>query len=174
MWGGEGGLQGGSNHLAPSLAYRWIKVTISDLLRPLYLKQPFLFPLHLHLVSWLSFVHSLGNGSSASPLFPTRKSLDSVSGLAEGGKELTELTPSYIPSEHWTTCLGAMEITHQWPNKPPRPRDTRFHTKISLRQKECNDPCVVSLLCNLHGPHWCGLQCISSWPFWLWIMAVTW
>ena len=35
-------------------------------------------------------------------------------------------------------------------------------------------PYVVNHLCNLYGPHWCRLQCITSWPFWLWIMAVTW
>ena len=33
---------------------------------------------------------------------------------------------------------------------------------------------VVNDLCNLCGTHWCRLQCITSWPFWLWIMAVTW
>ena len=35
-------------------------------------------------------------------------------------------------------------------------------------------PCVVNHLCNLYSSHWCRLQCIPSWPFWLWIMAVTW
>ena len=33
---------------------------------------------------------------------------------------------------------------------------------------------VGNHLCNLYGTHWCRLQCINSWPFWLWIMAVTW
>ena len=33
---------------------------------------------------------------------------------------------------------------------------------------------VVNHLCNLYGTHWCRLQCITSWPFWFWIMAVTW
>ena len=49
-------------------------------------------------------------------------------------------TPSYIPSELWTMCLVAMEITYLWPNRRPRPVGTRFHTKISLCQKECNNP----------------------------------
>ena len=78
--------------------------------------------------------------SSASPLFPTCKSLDNVSGHVEGGRELAELTPSYIPSEFWSMCLGAMEITCRQPNGPPRLRDTRFHTKSSLRQKERKNP----------------------------------
>ena len=35
-------------------------------------------------------------------------------------------------------------------------------------------PYVVNHLCDLYGTHLCRLQCITSWPFWLWIMAVTW
>ena len=61
-----------------------------------------------------------------------------------------------------------------WPNWPPRMINTRFYTKISHCQKECNNPLVVNHLCNLYGTHWYRLQCITSWPFWLWIMAVTW
>ena len=33
---------------------------------------------------------------------------------------------------------------------------------------------VVNHLYNLYGTHWWWLQCIISWLFWLWIMAVTW
>ena len=81
-------------------------------------------------------------------------------------------TLSYIPSEVWVLCLVAMEITYLQPSRPPRLIDTRFHTKISLCQKECNNP--LCNLCNLYGTHWWRLQCMTSWAFWLWIMAVTW
>ena len=49
-------------------------------------------------------------------------------------------TPSYIPSELQTMCLVAMEITYLQLNRPPGLIDTRFHTKISLHRKECNNP----------------------------------
>ena len=73
-------------------------------------------------------------------------------------------------------CLVAREITYLLPNRPPGLIDTRFHTKVSLHQKECNNPLCNNNnhLCNLYGTDWYGLQCITSWPFWLWIMAVTW
>ena len=71
-------------------------------------------------------------------------------------------------------CLVAMEITYLWQNRLPRLINTGFQTKISHRQKECSNPLVEHHLCNLYGTRWCRLQCITSWPFWLWIMAVTW
>ena len=80
-------------------------------------------------------------------------------------------TPSYIPSELWTMCLVAMEITYllaSWTDK---------HDSISrfpVAKKNVIIPYVVNHLYNLYGTHWCRLQCITSWPFWLWIMAVTW
>ena len=62
-------------------------------------------------------------------------------------------TPSYIPSELRTMCLVAAEITYPWPNRPPGLKDTRFHTKISLRQKECDNPlCSQSPLSSLWHP----------------------
>ena len=83
-------------------------------------------------------------------------------------------TPSYILSELWTMCLVAMRITYLQPNWPPRLINTRLHTKNSHCQKESNNPKRSQSPCNLYGTHWCRLQCITSWPFWLWIMAVTW
>ena len=82
-------------------------------------------------------------------------------------------TPSCTFSELWTMCLVAMGIylLRKW---PPGLINTRFHTEMSCRQKECNSPPSVSHLCPLYGTHWWGLQCVTSWPFWLWIMAVTW
>ena len=80
-------------------------------------------------------------------------------------------TPSYIPSELWTMCLVAMEITYlltSWTDK---------HDSIPrfpVAKKNVIIPYVVNHLYNLYGTHWCRLQCIISWPFWLWIMAVTW
>ena len=77
-------------------------------------------------------------------------------------------TPSlhYMPGSHGDHIL--------WLNTHPGLIDSRFHTKISLHQKEYNNPYVVSHLCNLYGTHWCRLQCITTWSFWLSIMAVTW
>ena len=49
-------------------------------------------------------------------------------------------TPSCTCSELWTMCLAAMGITYLRPNWPPGLINTRFHTKISRHQKECNDP----------------------------------
>ena len=61
--------------------------------------------------------------------------------------------PFYIPSELWTICLVAMEITYLRLNRPPGLIDTRFHTKISLRHKECNNPlCSQSPLQSLWHP----------------------
>ena len=85
-----------------------------------------------------------------------------------------EGTPSYIPSKLLTMCLAGMENTYLWLNRPPGLIDIRFHTKISLHQEEYNKPLFVNHLCNLYGTHWCRLPYITSWPFWLWIMAVTW
>ena len=70
-------------------------------------------------------------------------------------------------------CLVAMEITYLWPNRPPGLINTRFHTKISHHQKDWDNPCGVNHFCNLYGAHLCRLQCITCWPFWLWIMAVN-
>ena len=83
-------------------------------------------------------------------------------------------TPSCTFSELGTMCLVAMGITYLWPNRPPRLINTRFHTKNSHCQKESNNPKRSQSPCNLYGTHWCRLQCITSWPFWLWIMAVIW
>ena len=48
--------------------------------------------------------------------------------------------PSCTFSEHWTMYLVATGIIHLWLNWPPGLINTRFHTKISRRQKECNNP----------------------------------
>ena len=80
-------------------------------------------------------------------------------------------TPSYIASELWTMCLVAMEITYllaSWTDK---------HDSIPrfpVAKKNIIIPYVVNHLYNLYGTHWCRLQCLISWPFWLWIMSVTW
>ena len=70
-------------------------------------------------------------------------------------------------------CLVATGITYLQPNWPPGLINTRFHTKISHRQERSNPQCSQSPL-YLYSNHWCRLQSITSWPFWLWIMAVTW
>ena len=80
-------------------------------------------------------------------------------------------TPSYIPSELWTMCLVAMEITY------PLASWTDKHDSIPrfpITKKNVIIPYVVNHLYNLYGTHWWRLQCIISWLFWLWIMAVTW
>ena len=80
-------------------------------------------------------------------------------------------TPSYIPSELWTMCLVAMEITYplaSWTDK----HDTI--PRFPVTKKNVIIPYVVNHLYNLYGTHWWRLQCIISWLFWLWIMAVTW
>ena len=48
--------------------------------------------------------------------------------------------PSCTFSEHWTMYLVATGIIHLWLNWPPGLINTRFHTKISRRQKKCNNP----------------------------------
>ena len=56
-------------------------------------------------------------------------------------------TPSCTFSELWTMCLLAMGITYLRPNWPPGLINTRFHTKISPRQKECNNPpCSITFV----------------------------
>ena len=57
-----------------------------------------------------------------------------------------------FPSVRQESALGALEgrpplpttvamgITYLWPNWPPGLKNTRFHTKISHSQKECNNP----------------------------------
>ena len=83
-------------------------------------------------------------------------------------------TPSCTVSELWTMCLLAMGITYLRPNWPLGLINTRFHTIFPITKKNAITPYVVNHLWNLYGTHWCRLQCITSWPFWLWIMAVTW
>ena len=110
----------------------------------------------------------------------------------EGGKEQAKLTPSWkrrklhltfpvnfglyaclhfqwtldcVPSSHGDN-LPMAELA-SWSDKhqiPPR---------FPIVKKNVIIPYVVNHLCNLHGTHWCSLQCITSWPFWLWIMVVT-
>ena len=43
----------------------------------------------------------------------------------------------------------------------------------SHRVGHCSSSSSQSL-CNLYSTHWCRLQSITCWPFWLWIMAITW
>ena len=52
--------------------------------------------------------------------------------------------------------------------------NTRSIPIFPIAKRNVIIPCVVNSLCNLYGVHWCRLQCITSWPFWLWIMAITW
>ena len=62
-------------------------------------------------------------------------------------------TPSCTFSELWTTCLVAMGITYLQPNWPPGLINTRFHTKSSPHQKECDNPlCSQSPLSSLWHP----------------------
>ena len=70
-------------------------------------------------------------------------------------------------------CLVATGITYLQLNWPPGLINTRFHTKISHRQERSNPQCSQSPL-YLYSNRWCRLQSITSWPFWLWIMDVTW
>ena len=104
-----------------------------------------------------------------------------LDGYEKGGKEQAKLTPSWkrrklslALSVSFGLCLAAMGITYLQLNWPTTLINTRFHTKISCHQEECNSPYVVNHLCHLYGTHWCRLQCITSWHFWLWIMAVIW
>ena len=83
-------------------------------------------------------------------------------------------TPSCTFSELCTMCLAAMGITYLQPNWPPGLRNTRFHTRFPITKKNAITLYVVKHLFNLYGIHWCRRQCITNWPFWLWIMAVTW
>ena len=48
-------------------------------------------------------------------------------GAEEGKKQITqtELTPSCTFNELWTTYLVTMEITYQWPSRPPGWINTR-------------------------------------------------
>ena len=90
----------------------------------------------------------------------------------EGGKEQAKLTPSWkrrklhlhsqwtlyytlacIFSELWTMCLVAMEIAYLRQNRPPGLINTRFHTKISHCQKECNNPLCSQSLEKAMAPH---------------------
>ena len=63
----------------------------------------------------------------------------------EGGKEQAELTPSWKRGKlplHFQWALDYVPSSHRdnIPNWPPRLINTRFHTKIFHRQKECNNP----------------------------------
>ena len=74
--------------------------------------------------------------------------LSSAGGELEGGKGTgqadstlkKEEIPSCTFSELWTTCLVALGITYLWLNWPPGLINNRFHTKVSHRRKECNNP----------------------------------
>ena len=48
--------------------------------------------------------------------------------------------PACIFSELWTMCLIGHRYVISMANRPPRPVNTRFHTRISHLQKECNNP----------------------------------
>ena len=61
-------------------------------------------------------------------------------------------TSSYIPSET-LDYVRAMEITYLQPNRPPGLINTRFHTKISHCQKECNNPLCSQSLEKAMAPH---------------------
>ena len=71
-------------------------------------------------------------------------------------------------------CLVAKEITYLAPNRPPRLITPDCIPRFPFTRKNVIIPYVVNHLCNLYGAHWYRLQCIASWPFWLWVMAVTW
>ena len=72
----------------------------------------------------------------------------------------------YVPVSHGDKIPTA-ELASQLIN-------TRSIPIFPIAKRNVIIPCVVNSLCNLYGVHWCRLQCITSWPFWLWIMAVTW
>ena len=46
--------------------------------------------------------------------------------------------------------------------------------RFPFSRKNVTIPYVVNHLCNLYTTHWCRLQGITSWLFWLWNMAVAW
>ena len=50
-------------------------------------------------------------------------------------------------------CLVAMEIAYLRQNRPPRLINTRFHTKISHCQKDCNNPLCSQSLEKAVAPH---------------------
>ena len=83
-------------------------------------------------------------------------------------------TPSCTLSELWTMCLVVIGITYIRPNWPPGLINTRFQTTFSHCPEKCNNPLCSQSPLYLHGSHWRRLQWITSWPFWLWITAVTW
>ena len=83
-------------------------------------------------------------------------------------------TPSCAFSELWTMCLVAVEKTYLWPNWPAGLINAKSIPRFPFARKNVIIPYVVNQLCNLYGTHWCRLQWITSWPFWLWIMAITW
>ena len=101
----------------------------------------------------------------------------------EGGKEQAKLTPSWKRSTrnsilHFQWALDYVPGSHgdkiPTAERPPRLINTRFHTRSPITKKNAITLYVVKHLCNLYGIHWCRRQCITNWPFWLWIMAVTW
>ena len=58
-----------------------------------------------------------------------------------------------IFSELWTMCLVAMDIAYLSQNRPPGLINTRFHTKISQCQKECNNLLCSQSLEKAMAPH---------------------
>ena len=72
----------------------------------------------------------------------------------------------YVPSSHGDNIpmakLASLADKHD-----SRPR-------FSIAKRNVIIPYVVYHLYNLYGTHLCRLQGIICWPFWLWIMAVTW
>ena len=83
-------------------------------------------------------------------------------------------TPSCTFCELWTMLLVALGITYLWQNWPPRLIKPDSRPRFPVSKKNVIIPYIVNHLFNLCGTHWGRLQCITSWPFWLWIMAVTW
>ena len=58
----------------------------------------------------------------------------------------------------WLPSMGSHRVGHDW----------------SDLAAAAAAAAVGNHLCNLYGTHWCRLQSTTHWPFWLWIMAITW
>ena len=112
-------------------------------------------------------------------------------GVSEGGKVQAELTSSWKRKLHLTFAVsfGLYACRHfQWTldyvpgshgdNTPTTEQAswTDKHNSIPrfpISRKNAIIPYAVNHLCNLYGTHWYRLQHITSWCFWLWVMAVT-
>ena len=114
----------------------------------------------------LRSTHCLTLGKSSLSLREERNRLSWLHLEKEGNSILHfQWTLDHVPGSH-----GDNIPTAELPSRTALDSIPRF----PIAKKNVIIPYVVNHLCHLYGTHWCRLQYITSWPFWLWIMGVTW